>query len=94
MTEPVSSESEPAEAPPRPPGPPPKWKFAVIVLLGLYPLLIITIPLVGRVFYDLPFIITTQFMVRTLITVLIAVPLMVWGAIPLLTRLFRSWLQP
>lgn len=93
MTEPDSDESASAEPGARPSGPPPKWKFAVIVLLGLYPLLIIIIPLVGRVGYDVPFTITSQFLVRTAITVLIAVPLMVWGAIPLLTRVFRSWLQ-
>jgi len=88
MTEPA-----PVEPKVKPPGPPPKWKFAVIVLLGLYPVLIIIIPVVGRVFYEVPFTITTEFLARTAITVLIAVPLMVWGAIPLLSRIFRSWLQ-
>lgn len=87
------TESAPVDPKVKPPGPPPKWKFAVIVVLGLYPLLIIIIPLVGRVVYDVPFTITTQFLVRTAITVVIAVPLMVWGAIPLLSRIFRSWLQ-
>jgi hypothetical protein len=93
MTEPAPTEPASNQSAGKPPGPPPKWKFAVIVLLGLYPLLIIIIPLVGRAVYDLPFTITTQFMVRTLITVLIAVPLMVWVAIPMLSRVFRSWLQ-
>ena len=87
MTEPAPS--EPAT---RPPGPPPKWKFAVIVLLGLYPLLILIIPLVGTMF-GTPFTISSTFLARTLVTVLIAVPLMVWVAIPLLTRVFQGWLR-
>ena len=69
----------------------------MIVLLGLYPLLVIIIPLMGRVF-DTPYLgvpisIGPEFLVRTGVTMLIVVPLMVWGAIPLLTRAFRPWLQ-
>ena len=95
MTEPVSSES--AEAPPRPPGPPPKWKFAIVVLLAIYPLLLIVLPLMGRLF-DSPYLgvnvpIGPEFFVRTLATAMILVTLMVWVALPLLTRLFRPWLQ-
>ena len=86
MTEPATSK------PSAPPGPPPKWKFAVIVLLGLYPLLIVIIPFMGWLFGS-PFTITGQFLVRTLATVLVVVPLMVWIAIPLLSKLFRGWLQ-
>lgn len=92
MTEPV-----PTESATKPQGPPPKWKFAVIVLLGLYPLLILIIPLMGRIF-DTPYLgvpipFGPEFLVRTLITVLIVVPLMIWLAIPLLSRLLRPWLR-
>ena len=89
MTEPKRPAAEQA--------PPPKWKFAVIVVLGLYPILVLVIWLMGRVFGtiylgaavpDWP-----PFLVRTLVTVLIVVPIMVWGAIPLLSRLFGSWLR-
>ncbi len=95
MTEPVSSESP--EAPPRPPGPPPKWKFAIVVLLAIYPLLLIVLPLMGRLF-DSPYLgvnipIGPEFFVRTLATAVILVTLMVWVALPLLTRLFHPWLQ-
>ena len=75
-----------------PPGVPPRWKFAVVILLGLYPLLILIIPLVGVVF-GAPFTIGPTFLARTLVTVLIVVPLMVWVAVPLLMRLLGSWLR-
>jgi hypothetical protein len=55
MTEPAPTEPANTEPATKPPGPPPKWKFAVIVLLGLYPLLVIIIPLMGRVF-DTPYL--------------------------------------
>jgi antibiotic biosynthesis monooxygenase (ABM) superfamily enzyme len=92
MTDPA-----PTERATQPAGPPPKWKFAVIVLLGLYPLLIIIIPLMGRVF-DTPYLgvpvtIGPELLTRTLVTVLIVVPLMVWVAIPLVTKLLRPWVQ-
>jgi antibiotic biosynthesis monooxygenase (ABM) superfamily enzyme len=98
MTEPVSSESaEAAPRPPAPPGPPPKWKFAIVVLLAIYPLLLIVLPLMGRLF-DSPYLgvnvpIGPEFFVRTFATAVILVTLMVWVALPLLTRLFRPWLQ-
>ena len=75
-----------------PAGPPPKWKFAVIVLLGLYPLLIIIIPLIGRI-SGAPISFGAEFLLRLLVTVLIVVPLMVWVAIPLLSKVLRSWLH-
>ncbi len=87
MTEPA-----PTEQSTRPPAPPPRWKFAIIVLLGLYPLLIIMLPLMARLF-DVPLVFGLAFLVRTLITVLVVVPLMVWGAIPLLSRVLRNWLE-
>ena len=92
MTEPAS-----AEPTMKPPGPPPRWKFAAIVLLAIYPLLLVVLPVMGRVF-DTPYLgvpvpIGPEFFVRTFVTAVILVSLMVWIAIPLLTRLFRFWLQ-
>jgi uncharacterized protein len=89
VNEPVEPTTTPA---------PPRWKFAVIVLLGLYPTLIVVISLMSRLF-DTPYLGLTitdwpAFLVRTLVTVLIVVPIMVWGAIPLLSRVLRSWLHP
>lgn len=104
MTESVPAEPVPMEsaevelAPsPGPPGPPPKWKFAIVALLAIYPLLLIVIPVMGRVF-DTPYLgvhisISPEFFVRTFVTAVILVSLMVWVALPLLTRLFRPWLN-
>ena len=95
-----SAEVEPAPPPkpPGPPGPPPKWKFAIVALLAIYPLLLIVIPLMGRIFdtpyLGVPIAIGPEFFVRTFVTAVILVSLMVWVALPLLTRLFRPWLQP
>lgn len=79
------------------PGPPPKWKFAVIVVLGLYPILIFVIWLLGTMFGTIYLGAAVphwpSFLVRTLVTVLIVVPIMVWGAIPLLSRLLGPWLR-
>ncbi len=95
-TEPAPTEPAPSEPAAKPPGPPPKWKFAVMVLLGLYPLLVIIIPLMGKMF-DSPYLgapigIGPEFLVRTAVTVVIVVPLMIWVAIPLLSKLLGPWL--
>lgn len=76
---------------------PPKWKFAVIVVLGLYPILILVIWLMGQIFGTAYLGVAVphwpSFLVRTLVTVLIVVPIMVWGALPLLSRLLGPWLR-
>ena len=77
--------------------PPPQWKMALLVLLSIYPLLLIVIPLMGEIFEDvawlgIPITLDSEFFVRTLVTTVILVTLMSWGALPLLTRLFRRWL--
>ena len=93
MSEPTSTESAA-----RPPGPPPKWKFATIVLMAICPLLLIVVPVMGLIFRDIPYLgvpiaIGPEFFVRTLVTAMILVSLMVWVAIPFLTRIFRGWLE-
>lgn len=89
MTEPVPAE--------RTQGQPPRWKFAAIVVLGLYPILIFVIWLMGQIFGSLYLGVGIphwpSFLVRTLVTVLIVVPIMVWGAIPLLQRVLGRWLR-
>lgn len=90
MTEPMPVE------PAAPPGTPPKWKFAIIVLIAIYPLLLIVLPLMGRIF-DTPYLgvpisIGPEFFIRTFVTAVILVSLMVWVAIPALSRLFGPWL--
>lgn len=79
--------------------PPPRWKFAVIVLMAIYPLLLIVLPTLGAVFGDVPYLavpieIGADFFVRTFVTAAILVNLMIWVALPILTRIFRFWLHP
>ena len=94
MTEPAPA--EPTSAPPSTPGPPPKWKFAIVVLLAIYPLLLIVLPLMGRIFdspyLGVPIAIGPEFFVRTFVTAVVLVSLMVWVAIPALSKLFGPWL--
>ena len=66
--------------------------------MAIYPLLLIVLPMMGVIFRDIPYLgvpitIGPEFFVRTLVTALILVSLMVWVAIPILSRIFRSWLQ-
>jgi antibiotic biosynthesis monooxygenase (ABM) superfamily enzyme len=78
--------------------PPPKWKMALVILLAIYPLLLVVLPLMGWIFEGIlwlgvPITVSPEFFVRTLVTAVILVALMTWVAMPLLTRLFRPWLQ-
>lgn len=65
---------------------PPKWKMCLVTWLAIFPLLTlvlsITIPLIGH----LPFV------ARLFVTTIVVAPLMTWVAMPLMTRLFASWL--
>jgi hypothetical protein len=65
---------------------PPKWKFAVMVWLAIYPAITVLQFLIGDVLVRLPL------PLRTLILTGILVPLMVFVLLPLLRRLLGSWL--
>ena len=65
---------------------PPKWKFAVMVWLAIYPAITVLQFLIGDVLVRLPV------PLRTLILTGILVPLMVFVLLPLLRRLLGSWL--
>jgi hypothetical protein len=65
---------------------PPKWKFAVMVWLAIYPAITVLQFLIGDVLVRLPI------PLRTLILTGILVPLMVFVLLPLLRRLLGSWL--
>ncbi|MEM7518401.1 MAG: antibiotic biosynthesis monooxygenase [Planctomycetota bacterium] len=67
---------------------PPRYKTAVLVLLGLYPLVLLLDVLLGPLLSGLPR------PVGLLISLLISVSIMVGGVLPLLTRMFRGWLHP
>ena len=67
---------------------PPKYKSAILVLLGLYPLVLLLNALLRPLVGSWP----TE--LRVLVSLVISVPLMVWVVMPQLTRLFFGWLYP
>jgi antibiotic biosynthesis monooxygenase (ABM) superfamily enzyme len=69
--------------------PPPKWKMAVMIWMGIYP----TITLLAFLFF--PFMAAHNWPLpfRTLLLTLIAVPVMVFIAIPLLQKALKKWLE-
>ena len=66
--------------------PPPPWKMALVTVLGLFPLVLWLVPLLGQAFSSLPG------PLATLATVGVMVSLMTWGIMPMLIRIFRPWL--
>ena len=67
---------------------PSKHKSAILVLLGLYPLVLLLNALLH------PLIGSWPAALRVLVSLVISVPLMVWVVMPQLTRLFFGWLYP
>jgi antibiotic biosynthesis monooxygenase (ABM) superfamily enzyme len=65
---------------------PPRWKFAVVVWLAIYPSLTLLVWLVG------PKVAHWPFELRTLLFAVL-VPWMVFLALPALQRLLRPWLR-
>ena len=66
---------------------PPKWKFAVMVWLAIYP----TITLVTFIIGD--FIQKFPLPIKTLIMTGILVPLMIFVLLPLLRKILGNWLN-
>jgi antibiotic biosynthesis monooxygenase (ABM) superfamily enzyme len=66
---------------------PPKWKFALLVWIAIYPSITFLSYLIGDwlVAFPLP--------LRTLILTGILVPLMVFVLLPLLRKFLGNWLQ-
>lgn len=71
---------------PRAPAPP-RWKMAVVTLLGLFPLVLWVSPALLELLAPLPH------PLAVLIVVGVLVVLMTWGVMPALVRLLRSWLS-
>ena len=67
---------------------PPKHKIAILLVLGLFPIVMLLQPLASAMTPAVPF------SVRTLMTLSISVCLMVWLVMPFLTRITKRWLQP
>jgi len=65
---------------------PPRWKSAVVIALSLYPLSLLVALVVTPHLGGLPV------PLRSLATTLLVVPLMVWVAVPTVSKLLRRWL--
>ena len=70
----------------------------MIVLAVIYPLLLVLLPSLGAPFSDYPYLavpvkISPEFFVRSFITAAILVSCAVGFGVPLLSRVFHSWLH-
>ncbi|RKH32885.1 hypothetical protein D7Y13_07220 [Corallococcus praedator] len=68
--------------------PPPRHKMVLVTVLGIYPLLILVMPLLRSVFRGLPELLAA------LMSAVVLVSLMTYAMMPLLTRLLAPWLFP
>ncbi len=66
---------------------PPKWKFALMVWMAIYPSITLVQILIGKQLTNLPL------PLRTLIMTGILVPLMVYVLLPLFRKLLGNWLN-
>jgi antibiotic biosynthesis monooxygenase (ABM) superfamily enzyme len=67
---------------------PPRWKFAILVWLAIYPALTLLLWIVG------PEIRSWPLPLRTLALTVVLVPSMVYVLLPALQRLLGWWLRP
>jgi hypothetical protein len=65
----------------------PKWKFAIMVWLAIYPAITLLTYLIGDLIKNLPL------PIKTLIMTGILVPLMVFVLLPILRKLMGNWLN-
>ena len=66
---------------------PPRWKFAVMVWIAIYPTITLVSLLIGDYIKDLPL------PLKTLIMTGILVPLMVFVLLPFLGKILGNWLK-
>jgi len=66
---------------------PPKWKFAVMVWIAIYPTITIVTLLIGDYIKNLPL------PLKTLIMTGILVPFMVFVLLPFLGKILGNWLK-
>lgn len=66
---------------------PPKWKFAIMVWLAIYPAITLLSYLIGDHIKNFPL------PIKTLIMTGILVPLMVFVLLPILRKLMSNWLN-
>jgi len=65
----------------------PKWKFAIMVWLAIYPAITLLTYLIGDYIKNIPL------PLKTLIMTGILVPLMVFVLLPILRKLMNNWLN-
>jgi len=70
-----------------PTNPPPRWKMAVVTLIGVYPISL----LIGFLFS--PHLKKLPLYLNLLIVSMLIVACLTWLVMPRLTRLFKSWLS-
>ncbi|MEU8231564.1 antibiotic biosynthesis monooxygenase [Actinoplanes sp. NPDC048967] len=70
-----------------PPGPPPRWKQAVIIWLGFFPVSLLAAVTLGQLLAG------QHVLVRTLVTTLCLTPLMTYLVLPQVTRALQWWLH-
>jgi antibiotic biosynthesis monooxygenase (ABM) superfamily enzyme len=66
---------------------PPKWKFALVVWLAIYPTITIIFATAG------PYLLQIPLLLRTLILTGVLVPFMVYLALPFLMKRLSGWLN-
>ena len=71
-----------------PGGPPPRWKMALMTLIGVYPTSLLLTLTLGKVVHAWPVA------ARSLAIALAMVALLTWVVMPLVTRFFHGWLHP
>ena len=67
---------------------PPRWKTALLLFAGLYP----TALILGMCLQ--PLIASWPSPLKVFASLAVSIPVMVWGVMPMLTRLFFGWLYP
>lgn len=67
---------------------PPRWKFAILVWLAIYPALTLLLWILGPEIRDWPL------PLRTLALTVVLVPAMVFVLLPAVRRLLARWMEP
>ena len=71
-----------------PHSPPPRWKMAMVTLLGVYPVCLLIGVLLSSTLQNLPL------PLNLLVVSAIIVSMLTWVVMPLVTRLLHGWLNP
>jgi uncharacterized protein len=67
---------------------PPRYKVAILTWIGIFPVITVLLAVFGSHLAGSPVV------VRALVLTVLAIPLMTWVVMPLVTRAFVRWLRP